>query len=136
MQFLIKRHERSHKKKKAFALVEVILATILFSFVIIGTVKAFNGTVSAHNITSRQAFMRDKVQSQLALIKSERRIEEMEETTDPDEDGVYYVKKVESLEDFENQDNETIDGIYVIRIKAVWQSANEEYSAETYFYQQ
>ena len=126
---------KKHKAQKAFALVEIVLATIIFSFIVIGTVKAFNGTVTAHNITARQAFMRDKIQSQIAMIKSERRIEEIEETTDPDEDGVFFIKKIFPLEDVYTQSEQAVNNIYVIQIKAVWQSTNEEYETETYVYQ-
>ncbi|MEM9400712.1 MAG: hypothetical protein AAF984_10940 [Verrucomicrobiota bacterium] len=96
-----------------------MLATIIFGFIIVGATRSFQQTVAVHNQTTRQAVLRDKLQSQLSIIRVQRTLQEGEETTEPDDDGIYFETKVEPLEQ-QDQYGENIDKLYKVDIRVVW----------------
>ena len=111
---------RFRKARRAFTLLEVLMAVGVFAFAALGLMIALASALGgAHNV-QREAMVRDGLASRLASLSvgSLRPF-----TADDTENGVNYHEEVER-EEVTNDTKTILRGFWRIRVKAEWADGN------------
>ena len=112
--------------KKGFTLLEVLLAVTLLAFVGVAITEGLNQMASFSVAARKESMARNVLQNEYALLRSAM-LTPMDETSEPDDDGVV-VRRVVELQVFRNEENDEVLDIYKVTITATWEFRGESHS--------
>lgn len=126
--------------RRAFTLLEALLALMVFSIAVVALVEAIN----LSGLASSEARLEGRVQARLeALLLETTRLSQTNGYDSPPglldtvltEEGVQYHLKTGELE-LTNQDGEPLPGIYAVKVTATWRESmrTQTAEAETWFW--
>ncbi len=123
-------------RKAGFSLLEVMLALAIFASAGVMLVATINeiGTITIQARTLRN--VEQGIESLLDEHSKAPQMMELEKDMKPGADGIAYKVTVRPLEDLKNQDNQILNGLFIIKVQARWQEdgQNMDMSAETIRY--
>lgn len=119
---------------RAFTLLEVMLAVMIFAIAVVGLLMALSTTIGTASAFDREGKVALSLQNQLAEAR-EIDFAAGTETVGPDELGVVYTRDITPLQ-LQNKDGQGLNGLYSIRITANWGQGgpDETETAEVYVY--
>lgn len=123
-------------KRNGFSLLEVMLALAIFASAGVMLVATINeiGTITMQARTLRN--VEQGMESLLDEHSKAPQMMELEKDIKPGPDGIAYKVTVRPLEDLKNQDNQVLNGLFLIRVEARWEEDGQrmDMSAETVRY--
>jgi prepilin-type N-terminal cleavage/methylation domain-containing protein len=123
------------KTKKAFTLLEVLLALAVFSFAVMGIALALDKTMDLALVSRRQTRIRHELESRLAELRG-KPVFLGKATLDPDSDGTQYDTETSQPELVDGNGNK-LSNIYLLSVHASWKQGGTtmEDKAEMYVLQ-
>ncbi|NIP96426.1 MAG: hypothetical protein GWO24_24540 [Akkermansiaceae bacterium] len=120
-----------------FALLEVVLALLLFAIVGTSLSTALNSVGRIAGDARREMSLTRLIDSELRAAMSLPQLEEGVTTKVLDEKGIEIETLIEPLEEIENENGQILQQMFRIQVKAVWWENNDwqEVSAETWRYE-
>lgn len=120
-----------------FALLEVVLALLLFAIVGTSLSTALNSVGRIAGDARREMSLTRLIDSELRAAMSLPQLEEGVTTKVLDEKGIEIETLIEPLEELENENGQILQQMFRIQVKAVWWENNDwqEVSAETWRYE-
>jgi type II secretory pathway pseudopilin PulG len=112
-----------------YLLLETLIALTVFSIAVVGMAEAINASIDAMNFLTQQENMRNRLQALLVEAKQKEKREEMVFSVDDQGSGIHYRTELEELK-WVNRKKEPINGLYVLRAIAEFES-NGEAAKET-----
>ena len=125
---------RPARLSPGFTILEVMLAVMIFGIAVLGLLTSLSTTIETAGSFAREGKIALSMQTQLAEAK-EIDFEPGTQTDGPDEMGVLYTRDITPLQ-MENENGQSLDGLYSIRITAVWGlgGPDQTQTAEIYVY--
>jgi type II secretory pathway component PulJ len=122
-------------RRPGYALVEVIMAVMIFSLVGIGMARAIEEMGGLVRNVQTGDYLRERLRGQIDLIKAERQKQGTFNIKE-DDAGVSFEVKVEPFE-CRNMDEEPVQGIFWIEVTLRWKQGRDltERTAGFYYYQ-
>ena len=113
-------------KSGGFTLLEVLVALGMFTLAVGGLALALDRAFSANNMMRRDAEVRQQLESLIdqAMVMPIQELEQGQESG-PDALGVEYFMGAELTEDFRNMDDEILDGLWLVTVRARWKEQGE-----------
>ncbi|MCS7063776.1 MAG: signal peptidase II [Methylacidiphilales bacterium] len=113
---------------KGFSLFEVMLAVTIFALVVMALAQALKSSIESTTLIQREFIVRQLLQNALAAARVEplRTGSFPIKTDDPD---YTLEKRVEQL-NWQNQDQQPLQGLYQITITASWKEGNDSQQAQ------
>lgn len=115
---------RRTRLQRGFTLLEVMLATALFSLVLVSFAMLLNRSIDASIDEHRESDVRINLETRLAEAR-QGFLQEGKEELEPDSYGVQYNKEVQLLK-LKNEKGQELFGLYNLTIRAHWQRSGEE----------
>ncbi len=114
-------------RRNAFTLFEVLMALGMFVIAVGGLTIALDRAFSAANLLRREEEVRQQIESLLdeSLFLPLAVLEEGREIG-PDALGVRYAVGVEPTEEFRNMEDEVLEGMWVVTVRAEWQQGGQK----------
>lgn len=121
-------------RNRGFVLLEVMLATTIFSLAVLGLILALNKVIQTSLDARRQNQIQMQLESRLAFLRTQP-LNEGTTKEDPDDTGVTYATEIKLLQ-IQNQDKTLVPNLYSVAVHASWQEGSDprEDSAEIYVY--
>ena len=128
-------HHPEKTRRGGYILMEVMLATGIFAMAGVSLALVLSQAVSAGGRVQRETHIVWALESQLNEARLVR-LSPVKLTSVADAEGVVYVREV-SILDMKSKKNETMNGLYNIKITAQWKDGNRDTDmvAQTYVYQ-
>ena len=128
-------HHPEKTRRGGYILMEVMLATGIFAMAGVSLALVLSQAVSAGGRVQRETHIVWALESQLNEARLVR-LSPVKLTSVADAEGVVYVREV-TLLDMKSKKNETMNGLYNIKITAQWKDGNRDMDmvAQTYVYQ-
>ena len=128
-------HRLKKKRRSAYILLEVMLATGIFALAGVALAIVLNEAISAGVRVQRETHVVWNLESRLNEARLTRLVPGTE-TTKPDADGIAYEKEISRL-DLKNDKNQSLIGLYNIKITARWNEGTRDMDlvSQTYVYQ-
>jgi prepilin-type N-terminal cleavage/methylation domain-containing protein len=119
-------------KRRAFTLLETLLALMIFSLAVVALVEAVNRLGKDTLYQRREAAVQERVRS---LLVEHSRLPNAPEEAKIQEDGVSYLIRRTKLE-LKNRDGIVLSDLFEVRVTAEWFEGREPQtlSAETWVY--
>ena len=114
-------------KPRAFTLLETLLALMVFSLAVVALVEAVNQLGASTLHQRRETEVQEHMWS--LLLEHTRMPQPPEELETREGDVTYVVERI-PLEDLRNQDGLPLQGLFEIRVTAIWMEGGLEQSAE------
>ncbi len=113
------------------------MAIALFGMAGLALTRALNLTARNANITRVELRMLNKLESALTEAHKMARMEEIDEYSEPDEMGIHVRTEILPLEEFETEDGQILQNMWLVRCTALWEGNGDalERVAETYRYE-
>ncbi|WP_169809647.1 type IV pilus modification PilV family protein [Terrimicrobium sacchariphilum] len=108
---------------RGFTLMEVLVATAVFAFAVLGLLFALNVTTDAARETLRQQAIRTELQNRLARLSAPPFIAGRQTE---DRDGITYTSEITS-EQIKAADLTLMGGYWRIRVTAAWKESGKNY---------
>lgn len=123
------------KRRRAFTLVEVLVALAVFAFAFVGIGRVLAGVVEASGRVEKSRYVRGQMENRMAQLKKGF-IQPMREEERADERGIVYVLEIKKAE-VRGEKNELLNGLYQLRVEALWKQGSVEQvdELETLYYQ-
>jgi type II secretory pathway pseudopilin PulG len=125
---------------EAFTVLEILLATAIFSLVVVALAAALNKTIYVANLEKKQTHIRLTLDSKMAeaLQEAQQQVitpDQSWKNLDPDEYGIAYEKRI-LLSNLKNNKGKILSNLYSLTVRSKWLEGNlqEEQSAEMMFY--
>ncbi len=126
---------KTSRKPRAFILIEVLLALGLFGTVAIGLVVALDHLAQNTLAARKEVVVLRNLES---LLTEASKAQELEEGVLAlgEQEGVYYERIIEPIEDLENFDGQLLQNMWRVIVRAEWEDRGEvvEEVAETMRY--
>lgn len=123
-------------KRQGFSLLEVMLALAIFASAGVMLVATINeiGTITMQARTLRN--VEQGMESLLDEHSKAPQMMELDKDVKAGQDGIAYKITVRPLEDLKNQDNQVLNGLFLIRVQARWEEDGQpmDMAAETIRY--
>jgi prepilin-type N-terminal cleavage/methylation domain-containing protein len=118
----------SPKSKKGFGLLEVMLAVTIFALVVVSLAQALKSTVESSTLIEREHITRQLLQNAL----NQARVESLTPGTFPIEikDPNYTLEKNIRPLELQNKDNQPLQGLYQITVRAFWKEGQDTQQSE------
>ncbi|MDD5261481.1 MAG: hypothetical protein PHD76_06485 [Methylacidiphilales bacterium] len=122
-------------RKRAYILLEVMLAAGIFAMAGVGLVVALNDMAHSFTRARKVTAVRIELESRLSGIRI-RPLAPGKSKDDPDPNGVVYEQEIAPLE-LSNDDKIALANLYRVTLKAHWKegTVDQEEEAEIYVYQ-
>lgn len=113
-------------KSQGFTLLEVLVAIGMFTLAVGGLALALDRAFAASNMMRRDADVRQQLESLVdqAMVMPIQELEQGQESG-PDALGVEYFMGAELTEDFRNMDDQILDGLWLVTVRARWKEQGE-----------
>ncbi len=114
-------------KRGGFTLLEVLVALGMFTLAVGGLALALDRAFGASNMMRRDADIRQQLESLVdqAMVMPIEELQQGQESG-PDALGVEYFMGAELTEDFRNMDDEELDGLWRVTVRARWLEQGEK----------
>lgn len=124
------------RSRRGYILLEVILATMVFSIAVTGLVIAVHKTADAAEMGQNEMKVQRILKSALTEAVSLPTLEEGKISSTIEEKGMEIVTETIKLDEIKNKDDQPLQEMYKIRVTAYWIQNNQkqEISAETLRY--
>ena len=114
-------------KRSGFTLLEVLVALGMFVLAVGGLAVALDRSFAASNLLRRDDEIRQQLESHLDKVMIlPLDVLEAGKVTEVDALGVKYYMEAEAVEDLRNQDDEPLDGLWRVMVRAEWEEAGEK----------
>lgn len=113
----------SRQAARGFTLFETLVALGVFTFAVMGILTAMTSAVDASRSMQRESFIRESLQSRLAVL-SNIPVQAFAKESDPDAQGVRYLESV-SRKEMLKEDRTVLEGFWKVSVKAVWTEEGE-----------
>ncbi|MBE2179543.1 MAG: prepilin-type N-terminal cleavage/methylation domain-containing protein [Chthoniobacterales bacterium] len=114
-------------RRGGFTLLEVLVALGMFTLAVGGLALALDRAFGASNMMRRDADIRQQLESLVdqAMVMPIEELQQGQESG-PDALGVEYFMGAELTEDFRNMDDEELDGLWRVTVRARWLEQGEK----------
>lgn len=117
--------KRKRSGIRGYILLEIMIAVTILSLAIVGLATSLGDMIKFYNMAQREAILREKLQTQLAIARGLQDLEQGTVTTEPDADQIQFVREIERME-YKTKDEEDVRGIYRVHISGVWPNTTGE----------
>lgn len=114
-------------KSGGFTLLEVLVALGMFTLAVGGLALALDRAFAASNLMRRDSEVRQQLESLVdqSMVMPIEDLQEGQESG-PDALGVEYFMGAELTEDFRNMDDQVLDGLWLVTVRARWKEHGEK----------